>query len=119
MPSSGSLFLSEEEERTLISEGYPVPTKWPLTKQEEKILKKIQRKIKNKVGLMTSASLIVLPSDAFSVTTLENFQFLEQAFTSASVYLRISDCVSLCYSETILCMQLAHMHACIFAERYM
>lgn len=61
MPSSGSLFLSEEEERTLISEGYPVPTKWPLTKQEEKILKKIQRKIKNKVGLMTSASLIVLP----------------------------------------------------------
>jgi len=51
MPSSGLIILSEEEERTLISEGYPVPTKWPLTKQEEKILKKIQRKIKNKVGV--------------------------------------------------------------------
>lgn len=54
MPSSGLIILSEEEERTLISEGYPVPTKWPLTKQEEKILKKIQRKIKNKVSAQES-----------------------------------------------------------------
>jgi cyclic AMP-responsive element-binding protein 3 len=41
--------LSDEEKRTLITEGYPIPMKLPLTKQEEKNLKKIRRKIKNKV----------------------------------------------------------------------
>jgi len=43
------LILTDEERRTLIAEGYPVPTRWPLTKQDEKNLKKVQRKIKNKV----------------------------------------------------------------------
>lgn len=47
--STGVLTLTEEEKKTLIAEGYPVPTKLPLTKQEEKSLKKIRRKIKNKV----------------------------------------------------------------------
>lgn len=47
--STGLLTLTEEEKRTLIAEGYPVPTKLPLTKQEEKSLKKVRRKIKNKV----------------------------------------------------------------------
>ena len=41
--------VTEEEKRTLLSEGYPVPQRLPLSKQEEKSLKKIRRKIKNKV----------------------------------------------------------------------
>ena len=51
IPSSGMLLLSEEEKRTLIAEGYPIPAKLPLTKHEEKNLKKVRRKIKNKVSI--------------------------------------------------------------------
>lgn len=49
---TGALNLTDEEIKTLKSEGYDIPQKLPLTKTEEKTLKKIRRKIKNKVHVI-------------------------------------------------------------------
>lgn len=52
--SQGMVQLSAEERRTLVQEGYPVPTRLPLSKAEEESLKIVRRKIKNKLSAQES-----------------------------------------------------------------
>ncbi|CAF1104909.1 unnamed protein product [Rotaria sp. Silwood1] len=54
LPTTGPLVLTNEELKLIKQEGYQVPTKLPLSKTDEKILKKIRRKIKNKISAQES-----------------------------------------------------------------
>eukprot|EP00118_Oscarella_pearsei_P006379 m.28789 g.28789 ORF g.28789 m.28789 type:complete len:426 (+) comp31027_c0_seq2:42-1319(+) len=44
-----SIQFTEEEKQALKAEGLPIPTTWPLTKVEEKTMKAVRRKIRNKM----------------------------------------------------------------------
>jgi hypothetical protein len=50
----GTVQLSAEERRTLLQEGYRLPTKLPLSREEEEALKLVRRKIKNKLSAQES-----------------------------------------------------------------
>ncbi len=66
MPES-AMTLTEEEKQVYKKEGYKLPTHLPLTKSEEKVLKLIRRKIRNKVNIIFSKFKVQVYFSYFNV----------------------------------------------------
>ena len=72
----GMLILTDEEKNCLATHGHPIPTSLPLNKEQEKYLKKIRRKIKNKV--INIHKLIVLFAVTFMTFVIYSLQIAAQ-----------------------------------------